>query len=178
MMRRRSPRREVSTEEGEQRAKEYENVIFVETSAKAGHNIKQLFKKIAMALPGMDDASAEGVAKNQSACTAGFATDRSDRRHKQSGEHRVLVVVPVLSAHVHGIVCNLRSSLPAVSPSVFIRQPTSSVWQPLSRAVICQQPPSSRYRSSRQARAHVQRPPQTRAAGVRTTPARARTPRV
>ena len=58
--------RVVSTEEGEQRAKEYENVMFVETSAKAGHNVKNLFKKIAQALPGMDEHAADGVASHQS----------------------------------------------------------------------------------------------------------------
>lgn len=30
------------------------NIMFMETSAKAGHNVKSLFKKIAMSLPGMD----------------------------------------------------------------------------------------------------------------------------
>lgn len=44
--------------------------MFIETSAKAGHNVKTLFKKIAQALPGMDkDApGAEGAAQggNQS----------------------------------------------------------------------------------------------------------------
>jgi Ras-related protein Rab-6A len=29
--------------------------MFMETSAKAGHNVKSLFKKIAMSLPGMDN---------------------------------------------------------------------------------------------------------------------------
>jgi hypothetical protein len=33
--------RQVSTEEGEQKAKEL-NVMFIETSAKAGHNVKQV----------------------------------------------------------------------------------------------------------------------------------------
>jgi Ras-related protein Rab-6A len=28
--------------------------MFMETSAKAGHNVKTLFKKIAMSLPGME----------------------------------------------------------------------------------------------------------------------------
>jgi len=32
--------------------------MFVETSAKVGHNVKVLFRKIAMALPGMDDGAA------------------------------------------------------------------------------------------------------------------------
>src|SRR5258707_11876020 len=30
------------------------NIMFMETSAKAGHNVKSLFKKIAMSLPGME----------------------------------------------------------------------------------------------------------------------------
>lgn len=33
--------RQVSTEEGEQKAREL-NVMFIETSAKAGHNVKQV----------------------------------------------------------------------------------------------------------------------------------------
>ncbi|KAJ1889411.1 GTPase Ryh1 [Kickxella alabastrina] len=45
--------RQVSTEEGEKKARDL-NVMFMETSAKAGHNVKALFKKIAQALPGMD----------------------------------------------------------------------------------------------------------------------------
>ena len=43
----------MTTEEGERRSKEYK-VMFIETSAKAGHNVKTLFKRIAQALPGMD----------------------------------------------------------------------------------------------------------------------------
>lgn len=65
-----SDKREVSTEEGEQRATEYNNVMFLETSAKAGHNVKNLFKKIAQALPGMDEQSADGVAAHQSTSPA------------------------------------------------------------------------------------------------------------
>jgi Ras-related protein Rab-6A len=42
--------REVSTEEGETKAKEF-NSLFIETSAKAGHNIKNLFTRVASALP-------------------------------------------------------------------------------------------------------------------------------
>lgn len=45
----------MTTEEGERRAKEYK-VMFIETSAKAGHNVKTLFKRIAQALPGMETA--------------------------------------------------------------------------------------------------------------------------
>ncbi|XP_063280393.1 ras-related protein Rab-6A-like isoform X7 [Prinia subflava] len=46
-------KRQITTEEGEQRAKEL-NVMFTETSAKTGYNVKQLFRRVAAALPGMD----------------------------------------------------------------------------------------------------------------------------
>jgi len=48
-------RRQVSTEEGEEKAKENE-VMFIETSAKMGYNIKALFRQLAQALPGQDEA--------------------------------------------------------------------------------------------------------------------------
>ncbi|CAO3595767.1 ras family-domain-containing protein [Absidia repens] len=51
-------KREVTTDEGEKRAKEL-NVMFTETSAKAGQNVKNLFRRIAQALPGIDGNSAE-----------------------------------------------------------------------------------------------------------------------
>ena len=47
------------------RAERGDDVMFVETSAKAGHNVKHLFKKIALALPGMDEQNADAGAKNQ-----------------------------------------------------------------------------------------------------------------
>ncbi|KAF1799003.1 ras family-domain-containing protein [Mucor lusitanicus] len=50
-------KREVTTEEGEKRAKDL-GVMFVETSAKAGHNVKMLFRKIAQALPGINGNNA------------------------------------------------------------------------------------------------------------------------
>jgi GTPase SAR1 family protein len=43
-------RRQVSIEEGESKAREF-SVMFIETSAKAGYNIKTLFTKVADALP-------------------------------------------------------------------------------------------------------------------------------
>ena len=49
-------KRQVSSDEGESKAKEL-GVMFIETSAKAGHNVKLLFRKIAQALPGMDSAA-------------------------------------------------------------------------------------------------------------------------
>merc|ERR1711972_709194 len=50
-------RRQVSTEEGEEKAKE-NAVMFIEASAKMGYNIKALFRQLAQALPGQDEAGA------------------------------------------------------------------------------------------------------------------------
>ncbi|KAI3658424.1 hypothetical protein MP638_007526 [Amoeboaphelidium occidentale] len=55
-----SEKRQVSQEEGESKAKEF-NVMFLETSAKAGHNVKLLFRKIAQALPGMESNQPENT---------------------------------------------------------------------------------------------------------------------
>ncbi len=46
-------KREVTTAQGEEEAKKH-NLMFIETSAKLGHNVKQLFRRIAQALPGME----------------------------------------------------------------------------------------------------------------------------
>merc|ERR1712004_504413 len=46
-------KRQVSIDEGERKAKEL-NVMFIETSAKTGYNVKQLFRRVAAALPGME----------------------------------------------------------------------------------------------------------------------------
>ncbi|XP_074633589.1 ras-related protein Rab-6A [Acropora palmata] len=51
-----SDKRQVTTEEGQRKANEL-NVMFIETSAKAGYNVKQLFRKVAAALPGMESTS-------------------------------------------------------------------------------------------------------------------------
>ncbi|KAJ2454404.1 GTPase Ryh1 [Coemansia sp. RSA 2336] len=53
-----SDARQVSTEEGEKKARDI-NAMFMETSAKAGHNVKALFKKIALALPSADANASE-----------------------------------------------------------------------------------------------------------------------
>lgn len=47
--------REVSVEVAERMAKEL-NILFIETSAKVGYNIKQLFRRIGDALPDLDSA--------------------------------------------------------------------------------------------------------------------------
>jgi Ras-related protein Rab-6A len=48
-----SDKRQVTLEEATAKSTEL-NIMFMETSAKAGHNVKSLFKKIAMSLPGME----------------------------------------------------------------------------------------------------------------------------
>lgn len=50
-------KRQVSIEEGDAKAREL-NVMFIETSAKAGFNVKALFRKIAAALPGLEALNA------------------------------------------------------------------------------------------------------------------------
>ncbi|KAJ3341751.1 hypothetical protein HDU93_004135 [Gonapodya sp. JEL0774] len=53
-------KRQVPTDEAERRARET-GVLFIETSAKAGYNVKPLFRKIAQALPG-GEGGPQGVA--------------------------------------------------------------------------------------------------------------------
>lgn len=58
-------KREVTTQQGEEEAKK-NNLMFVETSAKLGHNVKNLFKRIAQALPGMEGSDTTTQATSQS----------------------------------------------------------------------------------------------------------------
>lgn len=58
-------KRQVTTQQGEDEAKKF-NLMFVETSAKLGHNVKTLFKRIALALPGMEGTEAAQQATSQS----------------------------------------------------------------------------------------------------------------
>ena len=60
-------KREVTTEQGEEEAKK-NGMMFIETSAKVGHNVKQLFRRIAQALPGME--SEASTSDNQSTLSA------------------------------------------------------------------------------------------------------------
>lgn len=57
-------KRQVTPEDLDKRAKEL-GIMSIETSAKAGHNVKALFKKIAMALPG-GATDTNAAAANQS----------------------------------------------------------------------------------------------------------------
>jgi Ras-related protein Rab-6A len=49
-------KRQVSSEEGEERANK-DGLLFMECSAKAGYNVKSLFRKLATALPGSAEAA-------------------------------------------------------------------------------------------------------------------------
>jgi len=79
-------KREVTTAQGEEEAKK-NNLMFIETSAKVGHNVKALFKRIAQALPGMEGEGQQG--QSQSTSIKMFSgqtlanTGSSDRREHQ-----------------------------------------------------------------------------------------------
>lgn len=64
-------KREVTTAQGEEEAKK-NNLMFIETSAKVGHNVKNLFRRIAQALPGMEGAEGAATAGNQSEFNCGY----------------------------------------------------------------------------------------------------------
>lgn len=67
--------RQVTLEEANAKASEL-NLMFMETSAKAGHNVKSLFKKIAMSLVGMEKEGEQQEAQNTSAFASYFHTVR------------------------------------------------------------------------------------------------------
>ena len=58
-------KREVTTAQGEEEAKK-NGLMFIETSAKVGHNVKQLFRRIAQALPGMEGEAKQGESTSMS----------------------------------------------------------------------------------------------------------------
>jgi len=63
-------KRQVSTEEGEEKASK-DDLLFMECSAKAGYNVKSLFRKLATSLPGSPDAQNGGAAGAGGAGAAG-----------------------------------------------------------------------------------------------------------
>ncbi|KAL6560409.1 Ras-related protein RABH1b [Orobanche gracilis] len=74
-----APRQQVSVEEGEAKARDL-NVMFIETSAKAGFNIKALFRKIAAALPGMETLSS---AKQEGMVDVNLISSKADASQSQ-----------------------------------------------------------------------------------------------
>jgi Ras-related protein Rab-6A len=78
-------KREVTTQQGEEEAKK-NNLMFIETSAKVGHNVKTLFKRIAQALPGMEGEGQQGQSQstlNARRHVSMQLTAASDRRQHQ-----------------------------------------------------------------------------------------------
>ena len=79
-------KREVTTQQGEEEAKK-NNLMFIETSAKVGHNVKTLFKRIAQALPGMEGEGQQGQSQSAYAQCSGKCMIEtnvvSDRRQHQ-----------------------------------------------------------------------------------------------
>lgn len=59
-----SDKREVTAAQGEEEAKKH-NLMFIETSAKLGHNVKTLFRRIAQALPGMEGEGGRGESQSE-----------------------------------------------------------------------------------------------------------------
>lgn len=67
-------KREVTTAQGEEEAKK-NNLMFIETSAKVGHNVKTLFKRIAQALPGMEETQGGQQSQSMSPCDTAVQID-------------------------------------------------------------------------------------------------------
>ncbi|CAL0320373.1 unnamed protein product [Lupinus luteus] len=75
-------KRRVSIEEGEAMSREL-GIMFIETSAKAGFNIKSLFRKIATALPGMETLSS---AKHEDLVDVSLKPTANSLQTEQHGE--------------------------------------------------------------------------------------------
>ncbi|KAA0701338.1 Ras-related protein, partial [Triplophysa tibetana] len=89
-------KRQVAIEEGERKAKEL-NVMFIETSAKAGYNVKQLFRRVAAALPGME--STQDKSREDNALAAPLDVLHRCTAHPEEVEHYLSVnLVSVVTA--------------------------------------------------------------------------------
>ncbi|KVI00556.1 ras-related protein RABH1b [Cynara cardunculus var. scolymus] len=77
-------KRQVSIEEGEAKARDF-NVMFIETSAKAGFNIKALFRKIASALPGMEALSSSTKQEDMVDVNLKSSNSSGSQQQPQSG---------------------------------------------------------------------------------------------
>jgi Ras-related protein Rab-6A len=120
-----SEKREVKAEDGEAEAKRL-GCLFVETSAKVGHNVKVLFKRIAQALPGMEGEGQQAANQSEYSCRSeeregrerqeNMRTDESCfysyRRERQPAQARKRRRLPMLDAGStwsnktkHSIIC-------------------------------------------------------------------------
>ncbi|CAA0838146.1 Ras-related protein RABH1e [Striga hermonthica] len=75
-------KRQVSVDEGDTKARE-SGLIFIETSARVGFNIKPLFRKIAAALPGMERFTS---AKQEDMVEVNLNTTSATNSNEQQGE--------------------------------------------------------------------------------------------
>lgn len=120
-------KREVTTAQGEEEAKK-NNLMFIETSAKVGHNVKALFKRIAQALPGMEGEGQQGQSQSESLRIShnmmmttmslldeSSVTDfhRSDRRQHQPQPATRTELVLVLRALTERQLCSLGTAVRA-----------------------------------------------------------------
>jgi Ras-related protein Rab-6A len=74
--------RQVTLEEATAQATQL-NIMFMETSAKAGHNVKNLFKKIAMSLPGMEREAQDANTSAFFSLHNPLAVNREGRRNRR-----------------------------------------------------------------------------------------------
>ena len=77
--------RKVSVEEGVEKANS-EDVLFYETSAKAGYNIKAFFKKLAEALPGVVEEGAAAIEKSTVTLDAEKTDDEIPEKDKNAAK--------------------------------------------------------------------------------------------
>lgn len=79
--------------------------MFMETSAKAGHNVKSLFKKIAMSLPGMEKEGQGDANTSASYATAAYTSTHFDfcrnRRYNASNRRGTRSLAVQLLIHDH-----------------------------------------------------------------------------
>ena len=85
-------KREVTAQQGEEEAKKH-GLMFIETSAKVGHNVKALFKRIAQALPGMEGEGQQGAVAN--------SEYRTMCGVMKCGENVMLTVCPAIDVNVN-----------------------------------------------------------------------------
>jgi len=79
-------KRQISTEEGEEKAVN-EGLLFMECSAKAGYNVKSLFRKLATSLPGSVDANAGANGAGSGAAGAAGGSNLIDIKLSQAPEN-------------------------------------------------------------------------------------------
>ncbi|RVX02238.1 Ras-related protein RABH1b [Vitis vinifera] len=91
-------KRQVSIEEGEAKARDL-NVMFIETSAKAGFNIKALFRKIAAALPGMETLSSAKQEDMVDVNLKSSNTNASQSQPQAGGCFLLMIYNVVLNSH-------------------------------------------------------------------------------